>query len=279
MLQTLASKEYTVFLDTVPRTIKGALECPPVQELINCGAKLNDLESCLAVEIARASNMLTVGGNLRQGQSVEIARALIADYPGESLQDFCLCLRAGVKGKYGDIFRFDILVVNEWFKKYLEEKYQVVEDQLLNERETGYTKWVPVNQPVTTGQMDKEKKFKELFPKASPAELKELMSLTPDQWIERFNQNIGNTMQSVPDLTENEIKSEGKVKRKSVAKYDNGYTEEFIERKRAIQRAGSEFYRLRTSFKLQTFVVEGNEIMAESESDALEIYQLATKGK
>src|SRR5688572_23329291 len=114
MLTALESKQYGLILNALPRSVADALVCPPVQELINCGAKVNDLEACLAVEIARVANMLTVGGNLRQGQSLEIARTLIADYPGESLQDFCLCLRKGTKGDYGDIFRFDVLVIHGW---------------------------------------------------------------------------------------------------------------------------------------------------------------------
>jgi hypothetical protein len=144
MLQVLnsskpAEERYAVILGAVPRSIELALDCPPIQELIHQGVKTNDLEACLAVEIARAANMLTVGGNLRQGQSVEIARMLITDYPGESLQDFCLCLRKGIKGGYGDIYRFDVLVISEWFRKYLEEKYDVVERKLMTEKENDYT--------------------------------------------------------------------------------------------------------------------------------------------
>ena len=138
MLQALASRQYALILNAVPRSVTDVLECPPLQELINHGAKVNDLEACLAVEIAKVSNMLTVGGNLRQGQSVEIARALITDYPNESLQDFCLCLRNGMKGHYGEIFRFDIMVINDWFQKYLLQKYQAIEDKLMREKDEMY---------------------------------------------------------------------------------------------------------------------------------------------
>jgi hypothetical protein len=138
ILTALGSKQFSLILGALPRSIEDALECPPVQQLVNQGASISDLEGCLAVEIARVSNMLTVGGNLRQGQSVEIARTLIADYPNESLQDFCLCLRKGIKGDYGDIFRFDILVIHGWFKQYLEEKYTAAENKLMQEKDELY---------------------------------------------------------------------------------------------------------------------------------------------
>lgn len=138
MVAQLQDKQYGLILGAIPRSVREALECPPIQELINQGARVNDLEACLALEIAKVSNMLTVGGNLRQGQSLEIARCLIADYPGESLQDFCLCLRNGMKGHYGEIFRFDILVISEWFKKYLLEKYDAFEERLMREKDNDY---------------------------------------------------------------------------------------------------------------------------------------------
>lgn len=182
MLTALKSQQYNLVLDSVPRSIADVLECPPVLELINQGATVNDLEACLAVEIAKAANMLTVGGNLRQGQSVEIARTLIADYPGESLQDFCLCLRSGVKGAYGDIFRFDILIIHEWFKRYLEEKYQVVEDKLMSEKENIYAK-------VDYQQSDRD-------------------------WLGEWQEAVNGGMKEVPKLSEDEIKNEGQEKPK-----------------------------------------------------------------
>lgn len=143
MLVALEQKQFTLILNTLPATIKDALKCPPVKELLNHGAKINDLEACLAIEITRTASMLSVGGNLKQGQSLEIAGALIREFPNESLQDFCLCLKRGLLGKYmidgkSDIYRFDILVICNWMKAYLEEKYQVVEDELMNEKESSH---------------------------------------------------------------------------------------------------------------------------------------------
>ncbi len=254
MLAALQVQNYSEVLALVPRSIDAALECPPVTELLNLGAAINDLEACLAVEIAKTSNMLTVGGNLRQGQSVEIAKNLIADHPGESLQDFCLCLRQGLKGVYGEIFRFDVMVINEWFAKYLEDKYDAIEKKLMREKDNDMYK--PLLVPVDSS-VDPEKH---------------------QQWLDKLKAVVDSRVHAVPTLSDREIQEEGQKNPKPLASYNNGYTPEFIEKKRKIQRAAADFYRLRTSLKLELFIVDGNEIMAESQSDAQAIYNTISKG-
>jgi hypothetical protein len=247
IVTALTDKQYGLILNTLPRSIDAALECPPIQALVNQGAKVNDLEACLAMEITRVSGLLTVGGNLRQGQSVEIARILIAEYPGESLQDFCLCLRKGVTGGYGDIFRFDILVIHEWFKKYLEEKYDAVEAKLMREKDDQY------------GKMSGWDKAK-----GSTDPVKH------QEWLDKLKAAVeGGQARQVPDLSDKEVQAEGKPKRKPAAPgYDNGLTLEQYQRKRAIQQAGGKFYKGRTSLNLKVFAVNGEEVSAESQQDA-----------
>src|SRR5690349_15980270 len=67
---------FSHLLANVPRSIEQALDRPAVSALVNAGAKKESIEACLALEIAKCSNMITAGGNLRQGQAVEIAREL-----------------------------------------------------------------------------------------------------------------------------------------------------------------------------------------------------------
>lgn len=251
MLDALQTKNYSAVLALVPRSINEVTECPPVKELLNQGAAINDLEACLAVEIAKVANMLTVGGNLRQGQSVEIAKQLIGDFPNESLQDFCLCLRLGIKGTYGEIFRFDVMVINEWFGKYLQSKYDAIEQKLMQEKDDLYK---PI---MISGKVDDPERHQ--------------------RWLDKLKAAVESGTRKVPDLTPREIQDEGQKKPKPKTAYDNGYTLEFIEQKRKIQRAASEFYRLRTSLKLQTFVVNGSEVMAESQSDADQIVKNANQ--
>jgi hypothetical protein len=188
MLQRLEDpKQFNTILGTVPVKLSQVIECPPISQLVKAGATIQSLEACLAIEITKASNALTVGGNLRQGQSLEIAKDLIATYPHESLEDFCYCLRNGIKGKYnesGKLFRFDSVVINDWFAQYLEEKYQAIEDKLMAEKDQQY-------------QAKANADYIELLKEA----------------VEKSD-NIG--MQPVRKLTAREIREEGQEKRKFV---------------------------------------------------------------
>lgn len=185
-------------LANVPRTIEQVLDRPAVSALVNAGAKREQIEACLALEIAKVSNMITAGGNLRQGQAVEIARELIAEHPNESLEDFCLCLRRGIKGIYGDIFRFDVVVIFGWFKQYLEEKYQALEAKLMAEKDNQYEPIVPdfsVQSETLTDEIKKQKEKERL-----------------KSWMEAIK---GVDEKKIAPLTDEDIKLEGKEKPKA----------------------------------------------------------------
>ena len=185
-------------LANVPRQIEQVLDRPTISALVNAGAKRESIEACLALEIAKVSNMITAGGNLRQGQAVEIARELIAEHPNESLEDFCLCLRRGIKGIYGDIFRFDVVVIFGWFKQYLEEKYQVLENKLMSEKDNQYEPLVPdfsVQSDTLTDEIKKQKEKERL-----------------KAWLEAIK---GVDEKKIAPLTEDDIRKEGQEKPKA----------------------------------------------------------------
>lgn len=186
--------------------------------------------------------MLSVGGNLREGQALEIAIQVIADFPNESLEDFCLCLMRGIKGSYGEIFRFDILVINTWMKAYLEEKYQVMERELMKEKET-----------------HKEQYLWKDF-KVSDDKVKENLR----RWHEKV---INSKVEVEPQYQEPARRGTG---------YKNERTAEYYAMKDKIRREASEFYKDRYTFsKMQIWPVGDHEVFAESQEDAEKIYQQA----
>jgi hypothetical protein len=72
---------------------------------------------------------------------------------------------------------------------------------------------------------------------------------------------------------------QSELERKAVSKgYSNGYTPEYVSMRDKIQRAGSEFYKNRTSYSdLKLFHVNDFEVFAATEQDAIEIYTRAQK--
>lgn len=233
------------FLATVPATIALALDRPPVSELIRLGAKKESIEACLALQITKAASMLTVGGNLREGQALEIAIQLIADYPNDSLEDFCLCLRRGVKGAYGDIFRFDVLVINGWMKQYMDEKCQAAEDKLMDEKET----------------------YKEQFnwkPQAVPNE-------KVKEYLKEWEMKVLDSKVEVKEEFKKELKQRG-------TGYKDPHTPEWYALREKIRREASEFYKDKYTLSgMKIYPIRDQEIFAESEQDAEEIFKRAMK--
>jgi hypothetical protein len=235
-LQRLADpKRFNEILATVPVKLEQVIQCPPISALVHAGAIKSSIEAVLAIEITKASQMLTVGGNLRQGQSLEIAQQLIAQYPHESLEDFCYCLRQGVKGRYNDpgkLFRFDSVVINEWFVKYLDEKAIAAEEALMKEKESLYER---------TKRTDSD--WLQLLTEA--VQQSEEVKTTPQSKV---------FMQKVMDLTEKEIEEEGKATPKKQG-YPSTSLSEIRKRELHIQYI-RENYDSRTADPLPTWLPE-----------------------
>jgi hypothetical protein len=251
-------RQFAVILNNVPSSIERVLDCPPISALVNAGAKRSSLEAVLALEIARISKLLTVGGNLREGQSIEIAMQLIQDYPNESLEDFCLCLRRGIKGAYGEIFRFDILVIYEWFKKYLDEKYVVAENKLREEKDNLYANVRVAPDPVPQYRQVWDWPVANSPIKDSKARMIAWQSLL--SWIGKIS------FPKPPPLTDKDVLSEGQIKPKAkryVPEIDPLEWEKQYEQRKQYRLAN---YDILTGYKLPNWLPE-NEWLKKKESE------------
>lgn len=157
----------------------------PTRQLINSGAKEPHLVATLAMLVTKYAEMLSVGGNLKAGHEIEIAKMLIEEYPTASLDDFQIMLSRGVRGRYGEIFRFDVAVIFGWMAAYMEEWAEEKERQLAKER----------GQQKTTIE-----EIKEVEPEKVDAMLNELLDKLKDN---------REGMKSMPQLTPKEIREDG----------------------------------------------------------------------
>jgi hypothetical protein len=123
--------------EKMPATIEKALDFPVVKEVIHVAGEKSVL-MYVEFELIKLSSRVSVGGNLTNAQVPFIAKELIKIFLNETLADFKLCFDRGAIGQYGEIFRLDGIVIRGWMDKYLEEKYQVIETQLLEAKEDMY---------------------------------------------------------------------------------------------------------------------------------------------
>lgn len=149
-LQAIKAGKFDQIAATVGNRVGDLLDRPGIVML----KKLVDptlIEMFLAAEIQKLVDTVNVAPNqnIQQYQIPVIAATFVEMYPVESLEDFVLCFRRGGAGFYGVIYnRLDAAVLNEWMKKYLDEKYQIIEadikkaqDQSLKDNEVNYEKF------------------------------------------------------------------------------------------------------------------------------------------
>lgn len=123
--------------NTLPSTVKAAVNEPPICELLKVVPRAQVIRH-VEFELVKMSALISVGGNLNDAQVQFIATNLVDFFPGESLADFKICFQRGVMGQYGDIYRMDGIVLRKWMEQYLDEKYQVVEAEMMKEKEDMY---------------------------------------------------------------------------------------------------------------------------------------------
>lgn len=75
------------------------------------------------------------GTQMSPTQSIQTAALLLESYPAETIEDVMLCFKNAKQGKYGKIYnRIDGQIIFEWFRQYLDEKYEYLEQKRHQEK-------------------------------------------------------------------------------------------------------------------------------------------------
>lgn len=170
-----SSREFERSL-TIDKIVSHAL---PICELKHhVGAR--SIAIALDVQLTRLVASLNLKWNINDAQIKDIVQDLIEEYPNESIEDFVMCFKNARKGKYGELIRLDSPIIFTWMTKYLEEKYQHVEE-----------KW----------KLQKDEEKKQIIPKDDR------------DWIKVWKDSIDNLPHAKRfDLTDEQIEKEGKLK-------------------------------------------------------------------
>lgn len=121
----------------MPTKIELVFEQPKVSELVLVVGE-ESVKRQIEFELVNLATLMSVGGNLNDAQITFIAEEFVRLYPTESIADFKICFRRGAIGAYGQIQRMDGITLREWMAKYMEEKYLVMEDMLMKEKDDIY---------------------------------------------------------------------------------------------------------------------------------------------
>lgn len=175
----------------MPNKIELAIDEPKVFELTKAIGEQNVLGQ-IEFELVKLASLMSVGGNLNNAQIQFIARQLMASYPTESIADFKICFERGAFGNYGPIQRMDGITVREWMAKYAEEKYLVMEDLLMKEKDNIY-------KPARLTDSERE----------------HLNRVDVDAMLKEYNESIkAFDSKAILPMTEEDIQAEGQEKPK-----------------------------------------------------------------
>lgn len=247
MVQMLVADSSPAGLEAIsrrmPDRIQDALEFPVVREVLEVAGH-GAVQRYVEFELIKLAALINTGGNLTDIQVSFVAEALIREYPNETLADFRLCLQRAAIGKYGDVFRVDPIVIGKWMKLYLDEKYQVAEDELMKSKEDFKSQY---------DWRDKGEGFNHDFVRKKLMEWRQTVEAAEIKFVE------------------------GKTER---ARRGTGYKDphppEWHDMRDKIRRVASEFYKDRYSFSnMKVWTVGDQEVFAESIEDAELIYKQA----
>lgn len=155
----------------------------PLRELVR-HVDGNEIAAALDLQLTTLVLNLNLKWNLNDQQLKMLVEDLIEKYKNETLEDFMLCFKKIRMGEYGELTRLDAPIIFSCMKQYLEEKYKVVEDNLMKERDQYY---------------------KTVLPDSSDRDWLQ-------EWQDAVSKSTG--FKEVPRLTEEEINAEGKSKPK-----------------------------------------------------------------
>ena len=230
-----ASREFERNL-TIAKIVESAL---PMSELKRHVGHRN-VAIALDVQLTRLVASLNLKWNVNDSQIKDIVQDLIEEFPHESIEDFVLCFKKARKGQYGELIRLDSPIIFTWMRSYLEEKYQVVEENWKAKKEAE-------KKPI---QPEGEHDWLKVW--------KEAVDSLPHQ--KRF------------DLTDEEINREGKEKPPKEKPYPITTPEEAYVRDRHFEWIKNNF-EAKTGYKLPSWIDE------ESWNIVYDEQHLTNKGK
>lgn len=139
IVKLLQNNKLSEAIGLLPTNVNEAIGGTPLSMIMQVVNPMK-IEATMAIMLTRLMAMVNVDErlNLQSHQIPFIAQQLMQNFKSENMADFNVCFHRGACGFYGQIFRLDAAVITDWMRKYLDEKYQVIENKLMQEKENPY---------------------------------------------------------------------------------------------------------------------------------------------
>lgn len=137
-VESISVADFRQARNLMPVTVqKAVIEGVPMSSLMPV---TSNLLGYIEFELIVLTSMVNVDQRLtlQKHQVPSVAQGLYDEFKTESIEDISVCFRRLAMGNYGEIYRLDEAVIAGAMRKYLEEKYQVIENSLMGEKENFY---------------------------------------------------------------------------------------------------------------------------------------------
>jgi len=247
MVQQLTDKRMDKVSEMLPTKIEATFEIPKVYEMVLASGRDN-VAAFIEFEMIKLSALVSVGGNLNKAQIVFFASELIDLFPSETIADIKICFQRGARGDFGDVFRLDGIVIRGWMESYLEQKYQVMENILMKEKDNFY-------------KVDKEDISQKY------------LDIMKDQLKPENESTLAKNFAFMKGISNEEIQREGKERPIKKEYVNKQIDKKYFDAMTKIRKVCGETYKGIHDFReFKNYSVEGYEIFCESQERANEIY-------
>lgn len=141
-------------------SIDKAIKATKTYELVRTVGERVTLQA-FSGAIIMSTEFFNTGVQMSESQAVQTASLIIEQYPYETFQDLVLCLKNAKIGRYGKIYRVDGQTIFEWFRQYLDEKYERFE-QIKHQEKVSHNaplneSFLPIAEMILTTKQAAEK--------------------------------------------------------------------------------------------------------------------------
>lgn len=240
-MRAIATGNFKAASESLPSRIEKTFEMPKIWE-IKMATSEDNVCAMVGFELIKLAESINVSGNLTEGQIYDIARTLVGEYPNETIADFKICFQRATLGNYGKVWKLDGTEVGQWMKKYLDEKYIVLEDSLNKEKDHYKNEYVK-------SKVDVLQLWKEAMEQAD-------LEAEKEGTVKRESIHVSMLRNRLGGLTEGEIKQEGKEKPQKIV-YPKSSDHEVVRHELHLQYIRLH-YDPRTGEKLSNWISESD---------------------